>query len=77
MIMDPSCGSEAATQPYIGTRVLIFYFPMTTVEGRDKERSPLFLVLLTPSKSFRHCSMLITKGYVRGVVESEKHVRNF
>jgi hypothetical protein len=25
---------------------------------RDKERSPLFLVLQTPSKSFRVCSLL-------------------
>jgi hypothetical protein len=32
------------------------------------------LVLQTPSKSFRQ---LITKGDVRRVVGSEKHVRNF
>ncbi len=37
--------------------------------SRDIERSPLFLVLQTPK--------LITKGDVRGLVGSEKHVRNF
>ncbi len=32
------------------------------------KRSPLSLVLQTPSKSFRHYSLLITKGGVRGDV---------
>ncbi len=39
-----------------------------------KERSPLILVLQTPSNSL---ALLITKGDVRDVVGSEKHVMNF
>ncbi len=34
-----------------------FLVGRTKIKGRDKERSPLFLVLQTPSKSFRHCSL--------------------
>ncbi len=39
--------------------------------GWDIERSPLFLVFQTPSKSFQ--ALLITIGGVRGYVGSEKH----
>jgi hypothetical protein len=41
---------------------------------RDIERSPLFLVLQTPSKSL---GISITKGDWSCIVVSEKHVRNF
>ncbi len=41
----------------------------------DPKRSPLFLVLQTPRKSFRHCS-LPREGDVRCVVGSKKHAMN-
>ncbi len=53
---------------------LLSMFSLFWILTRDIERSPIPLVLQTPSKSFRHF-ILITKGGVRGDVGIESMSR--
>ncbi len=44
--------------------------------GRDTERSPFFLVLQTPSKRLRHCSLVITE-WCKGCCRKWKACQEF
>jgi hypothetical protein len=53
---------------YLGQQLLLALITVcSTIAIRDKERSHLFLVLQTPSKSFRHCSFPRAVNSVRKI----------